>query len=89
MGYIIETGFRFRVRYDEAENAFKLCERIRKTVEKYDFFTGKEHIKITISLGICSKRPNDGISSSGIIIKADEALYSAKQNGRNQVKMAI
>ncbi|MDF2987728.1 MAG: diguanylate cyclase response regulator [Eubacterium sp.] len=72
-----------------SENAFKLCERIRKTVENYDFFTGKEHIKITVSMGICTKQPCDSILSSEMIIKADEALYIAKQNGRNQVKSML
>ena len=39
-------------------------------------------IKITLSVGVCEKM--DGMSSADVINTADEALYKAKQTGRNK-----
>jgi diguanylate cyclase (GGDEF)-like protein len=69
-----------------AENAYQLCERIRQSVENHDFSTGKDIIKITISMGIFFKGT---INSQSMIKKADEALYKAKQNGRNRVEVFV
>lgn len=69
----------------DSENACKLCERIRKTVEEHSFFTGNEYINITVSIGVYTKTSGDGISSENMIKEADSALYRAKENGRNQV----
>ena len=70
-----------------AENAYKLCERIRATVESTEFYTGKENIRITISMGLYCKEINDNISSDDMIKSADKALYAAKQAGRNRVEI--
>lgn len=71
----------------DADTAYRLCERIRETVEKYEFNIGDQFIKITISMGIFCKKSNDDISSKDAIKNADEALYLAKKNGRNRVEV--
>jgi len=71
------------------ENTYQLCERIRQAVENHDFSTGKDIIKITISMGIFFKNSKDTINSQSMIKKADEALYKAKQNGRNRVEVFV
>lgn len=61
-----------------------VAERIRSTIEKYNFtFDGKQ-IPVTISIGAAaldstSKSPEDMIAT------ADKALYDAKNQGRNRV----
>jgi diguanylate cyclase (GGDEF)-like protein len=39
---------------------------------------------VTISIGIASVVPNQSLSTSQVVAMADEALYRAKQFGRNQ-----
>jgi diguanylate cyclase (GGDEF)-like protein/putative nucleotidyltransferase with HDIG domain len=60
--------------------AYKIAERIRKTVETK---TGSKAMPLTVSLGIASW-PSDGVTREEIIGCADAALYRAKQTGRNR-----
>ncbi|HFE37018.1 MAG TPA: GGDEF domain-containing protein [Gammaproteobacteria bacterium] len=55
-------------------------ERLRKKVEEYYF---PQVGNVTVSIGYIEIRPGD--MSSEVLSKADEALYYAKENGRNQV----
>ncbi|NLT27837.1 MAG: diguanylate cyclase [Dehalococcoidales bacterium] len=63
----------------DIENAYKVAERIRNTIELQSRL---EIVPITVSLGI-SNWPGDGIMDEEIIRSADKALYTAKQFGRN------
>lgn len=66
------------------ENAFKICEKIRKAVEETSFL--KDDKPVTISLGI-SSYPDLGLVEEELIEKADQALYVSKNNGRNQATL--
>lgn len=48
----------------------------------------EQEICVTLSIGVAIGRPNDGLTASQLIDKADRALYAAKDQGRNQVVMA-
>lgn len=60
--------------------ALKLAEKLRKTIEEFKF---SENFKITSSFGVSSYQKDDDEMS--ITKRADDALYKAKENGRNQV----
>ena len=64
--------------------AMKLAERIRGNIEKNDFIFQDKKIPITVSIGITSASKNDTLFS--IIERVDEALYEAKNKGRNRVE---
>lgn len=62
------------------ENAKKVLERFRKTIEDYQF---PQVGRVTISIGFI--RLDKADVSSSIVGRADQALYYAKDHGRNQV----
>lgn len=64
------------------EGAQLLAERIRLSIGKQEHIYGKTTVKTTVSLGIAKLKKNeDGIS---LFRRADEAMYKAKEQGRNQ-----
>ena len=67
--------------------ALKKAETIRKrlaTRKVTNRNTGKVLGQVTLSAGLATFRP--GESAADLIGRADEALYSAKRNGRNRVE---
>ncbi len=68
----------------DIEQAKSVAERLRRTVEKYQFEVYDEKIKLTISIGAAAF-PNNTRSKNRLIDLADKSLYKAKQTGRNRV----
>jgi len=66
----------------DAKGAHLVAERLRKTVEAYDFPGQEKALKVTISLGV-STFPDHASVKSVLIKKADMALYECKGRGRN------
>ena len=64
-----------------------MAERIRKNVENHTMAYGMEIIKLTASLGVSTLRVNDDCES--IIKRADNAMYRAKEKGRNQIHVEL
>ncbi|MBI3038799.1 GGDEF domain-containing protein, partial [bacterium] len=62
--------------------AFSVAERLRKSVETYDFPGPYGPLKVTISLGV-SAYPTFANDRMELIKKADQALYRCKERGRN------
>jgi two-component system, cell cycle response regulator len=62
----------------QAEDAFKIAEKIRIQIENRSFI---QNYKVTISIGVTQYKSGDALETS--VAKADKALYSAKSNGRN------
>lgn len=68
------------------DEAMLVAEKIRKTIEEYPFDDGANIYHVTISIGIACARPASGdFSKNEFISLADEALYGAKNAGRNRV----
>ncbi len=69
----------------DSQEAYLICERIRKSIENYPWYEIKAELKVTVSLGIC----DDTSLGSGetMISRADDALYEVKNNGKNDTKI--
>jgi len=69
----------------DMQEAYKLMERIRENMDNSSTCYEGVEIKITCSIGLAKFTGNDTLEDS--IKKADEALYTAKNSGRNQVQV--
>lgn len=74
----------------EKAGAVVLAEEIRLRVErlKIPHTSASAHKDVTISLGVGVMVPARNLLSSELIKTADNALYKAKNSGRNRVEMA-
>lgn len=69
-------------------SATVVTDRIRQMVETTSFRVSHEigNLNLTVSIGAAQLRK--GETANQLIKRADEALYKAKTNGRNQVQLA-
>jgi diguanylate cyclase (GGDEF)-like protein len=70
----------------DLEIAHHVAERIRQSVAEL----GQEHPAsptghLTVSGGVASAVPGAGVSQQELLQRADDSLYAAKRNGRNQI----
>ncbi|GKX68328.1 GGDEF domain-containing protein [Inconstantimicrobium mannanitabidum] len=72
-------------RNTDKEEAYTLCERIRKAVQEHVFFKDNIKIDLTVSFGISTIA--EDVNNSELLLKnADDNLYKAKDNGKNRVE---
>lgn len=78
-------GEEFAIVLEETDGAGAklLCERVREEVAAQVMNSDKGAFRVTLSLGIASY-PDDGMEQALLIERADQALYAAKQGGRNR-----
>lgn len=67
----------------EPAGALLLAERIRQNISDLRFITDKGPIQITVSIGCTALTMRDSLEE--LIERADQVLYQAKRQGRNQV----
>ena len=64
--------------------ACEVAEKIRNAIEQLDINQEQEGLRVTMSLGV-SMRSAQSNSVEALVQHADENLYQAKANGKNQV----
>ena len=69
------------------QEAKSKAEIIRKKLEETIIYKEDKQVSATVSIGIASF-PSDGQSISALIARADEALYMAKDRGRDQIALS-
>lgn len=68
--------------FNVTENeALGISEKIRKEVEEFSIFSGKEEFSCTITMGLHVHALTEGIEEC--VNKADKALYYGKRHGKN------
>ncbi|HMU95963.1 MAG TPA: GGDEF domain-containing protein [Elusimicrobiota bacterium] len=65
-------------------DAFRFTQRLCKTIATTPFRWGAKKIKITLSAGVACLK-DEVTAEEDLIRRADEALYAAKNGGRNRV----
>lgn len=78
--------FAILLRHSSAQKAAEVAENLRRKVEEATFQVNGKPIRITISLGISEFDHSREEALDEAYQRADHALYSAKNNGRNQVQ---
>ncbi|MBI5578957.1 MAG: HDOD domain-containing protein [Deltaproteobacteria bacterium] len=66
------------------KEAIQAAERLRKSIESEKIVYRDRSISVTMSFGVAFLETNRQIDVEGLIKMADEALYDAKNTGRNK-----
>ncbi|MBE8163513.1 MAG: GGDEF domain-containing protein [Bdellovibrionaceae bacterium] len=61
-----------------------IAERLRKSIDNYNFNFQEEELRVSISLGVTERKASDTIWTD-VFDRADKALYKSKAEGRNKV----
>jgi diguanylate cyclase (GGDEF)-like protein len=70
------------------ESSVKIAERVRQHVEDNPYYADNLEINVTVSIGIAGYGHSKNISTFyGLLDSADQALYIAKESGRNQLRV--
>lgn len=68
--------------------AWKMCRKVQAAIEKLQIPHAKSSVApyVTVSIGIVSMTPDQHSTGTELIQKADQALYLAKETGRNRIE---
>lgn len=64
----------------------EVAERLRENIQELNIRHNEHIIKVTASIGLC-KANSDTLNLNELLSRADEALYYAKNTGRNKVEL--
>ncbi|MEZ4222156.1 MAG: diguanylate cyclase [Polyangiaceae bacterium] len=73
----------------EADGAGVVAERLRRGVEAEELCTERGDLKVTASFGVATLMRPTRKDGARLVSLADEALYAAKDAGRNRVKLNV
>jgi len=78
-------GEEFLVMLSSADHqgSIRIGDRIRQAISELSFDTGEKELKVTTSIGAATVQPHDTMDT--LCERADNALYQAKDSGRNKV----
>jgi two-component system cell cycle response regulator len=72
----------------DPDEAYQVAERLRLSLSNAEMeLGGGESLELRMSLGVTTTKPPNNLNVDGLVKQADIALYQAKNNGRNQVKI--
>lgn len=71
-----------------ADDAAEMANRLRQAIERVQFIHAGKRVSLSASLGVAAREPTTYDTPNRLITAADEALYRAKEAGRNRVMLA-
>lgn len=71
---------------EDLDGVVTMIERLRTNVEGYDWTSIKPGLRVTVSAGIAKWRASE--SEADLLKRADDAMYEAKEAGRNRVHLS-
>jgi|APSaa5957512622_1039677.scaffolds.fasta_scaffold62229_2 diguanylate cyclase (GGDEF)-like protein len=69
--------------------AVNVSERLRKEIENLKIIWKGLELSVTVSIGCTEYLPGYDKQSDSMINRADQALYIAKEEGRNQTRVWV
>jgi len=72
------------LRHSTVAGAMADAERLRERISQLDIPVTRSTGQLTVSIGVAQYKPGESIIDT--FARADEALYRAKQHGRNRVE---
>jgi|GEM_PF-6796270 len=69
----------------DEDNAQQVAERLRHHLFQTVISTDAHKVHISVSLGVATSNDGEQLTLGALINRADQALYAAKQSGRNRV----
>jgi diguanylate cyclase (GGDEF)-like protein len=73
--------------HTDLRQAAEAAERIRRAIEEAGPQFGTQTLRVTVSIGVSRFCPSDSLDD--LLVSADRALYEAKDDGRNLVRLAV
>jgi len=71
----------------DLKGAQLMTDKLREIIASSNFHFRDEAVKVTVSSGFAEIKNNE--EGEAIFVRADKALYKAKENGRNNCQAAL
>jgi len=72
--------------HTSVDEAMQGIERVRREIAKPEVWQARPELQVTFSAGVAALAAGETVMQT--VARADEALYAAKQNGRNCTAVA-
>lgn len=69
------------------DDAAAVAEKLRQALETAEFLTSSGSVAVTASFGVAAGQPGPALSPGALLAAADNAMYRAKDKGRNRVEI--
>ncbi|MDX1584088.1 MAG: diguanylate cyclase [Thermoanaerobaculia bacterium] len=71
----------------DAQQAIRIAERIRQAIARNPVKTEDGMVDVSASLGVATAGATEDVPIAELITRADDALYRAKETGRNRIEV--